>query len=482
MATIEREELWRDETFAFLRPESKRRPMMYGEYNNRQEAIPQRNYTDDDYQYRRNDYCDEHQRFDAEDDFYETRVSLHRRSHETPNGFDYENFVERRQNPSRASANGRQANGINGNQRSSVPDNYKVTYCKNMPNCPFGEKCTFAHSASELRHRTMPPVPKDYKKILCRDWPNNCVFGERCKYFHPYEIDPYNMQSTATSTKNIFTYTGPQRSTDSTMSSNSAQNRNTNMSILSQLTQREDNNDDDDEEEEEVFRRSRSPSIISVTPSPVESIRSASPHNFNVDREEYEPVEELEAPRTRSPIPMPPPEQTKPKDPPNQSFSSSAVDNWSDEERSSSSGLSELKEAAEVELPPYSLMQSKLKGKIHESASSCVPLTTAESKSTFNGSLSSSAESEIADESPGFESDVDDSTCSQNSTNERLVLTPQVRRSRSVRTAALISNSRAHANRSYYVAVVVLIVSFLLLFYFVDPNTSTSPRSIDDEI
>ncbi|KAI6197843.1 hypothetical protein M3Y94_01273400 [Aphelenchoides besseyi] len=450
---------------------------MYGEYTNHQESIPQRNYTDDDYSYRRHDYRDDHRRFEVEDDFYEPLVS--RRSRETSSGFDYENFVERRQNLSRTLANGRPTNGINGNQRTSLPDNYKVTYCKNVPNCPFGEKCTFAHSASELRHRTLPPAPKDYKKIMCRDWPNNCVFGERCKYFHPYEIDPYNPRSETTSTRNTFTYTSPQRSTSSTTSSNSLQHKNSSTSILSQLTQRDDDNED---EEEVEFRRTRSPSIISVTPSPVESIRSASPQNWNVDREDYEPLDELEAPRARSPIPMPAPEQTKTEEPPNQWISSAEADAWSEEERSASPEISELQEAAEVELPPYPLMQTKSKRKTNESTSSCVPVTTVESDPISNGSLASSPESELADESSGFESDADASTCSQNSTSDHLVSTPQVRRSRSARTAALILNSRPHSNQSYYIAVVMLIVGLLLLFYFGIPNTPTATRSIEDEI
>lgn len=50
--------------------------------------------------------------------------------------------------------------------------------------CPYGEKCSFAHGAHELRGKLL--VPPRYKTVRCRDFHHEgfCQYGPRCQFIH----------------------------------------------------------------------------------------------------------------------------------------------------------------------------------------------------------------------------------------------------------------------------------------------------------
>ncbi|KAL1919487.1 uncharacterized protein VTP21DRAFT_2180 [Calcarisporiella thermophila] len=72
---------------------------------------------------------------------------------------------------------------------------YRTEMCRTMMekgNCPYGNKCEYAHSQSELR-----PIyrPWNYKTKQCRTFheKGHCPYGKRCHYLHtggPEEIPP----------------------------------------------------------------------------------------------------------------------------------------------------------------------------------------------------------------------------------------------------------------------------------------------------
>lgn len=63
---------------------------------------------------------------------------------------------------------------------------YKTELCnkwKIWGNCPYGDKCTFAHGRQELRPRLRH---EKYKTRLCMAWVNGyCKYGARCTFIHP---------------------------------------------------------------------------------------------------------------------------------------------------------------------------------------------------------------------------------------------------------------------------------------------------------
>ena len=62
---------------------------------------------------------------------------------------------------------------------------YKTEICKKIKEngyCPYGNKCQFAHSESELR--SFQPK-KSYKTVICKNYKNGyCAYGNRCAFAH----------------------------------------------------------------------------------------------------------------------------------------------------------------------------------------------------------------------------------------------------------------------------------------------------------
>lgn len=71
----------------------------------------------------------------------------------------------------------------------STPDihKFRTEMCKNFEqsgHCPFGDRCSFAHSKNQIMVRTDLPV--NYKTKLCRKYQLNgsCPYGSRCQFKH----------------------------------------------------------------------------------------------------------------------------------------------------------------------------------------------------------------------------------------------------------------------------------------------------------
>ena len=52
--------------------------------------------------------------------------------------------------------------------------------------CEYGDKCSFAHGADELRRRTEVPRCKNYKSLPCQGWIacGVCPYGTNCQFSH----------------------------------------------------------------------------------------------------------------------------------------------------------------------------------------------------------------------------------------------------------------------------------------------------------
>ena len=63
---------------------------------------------------------------------------------------------------------------------------YKTEICKkfqSIGNCPYGDKCRFAHGKQEL---LIMPKGKNYKKIPCKTFfkKGYCSYGSKCNFQH----------------------------------------------------------------------------------------------------------------------------------------------------------------------------------------------------------------------------------------------------------------------------------------------------------
>ena len=75
-------------------------------------------------------------------------------------------------------------------EKNIIDQKYKTEICKkfqSIGNCPYGNKCRFAHGEQEL---IMKPKGKNYKKIPCKSFfeKGYCPYGSRCNFRH-YEKD-----------------------------------------------------------------------------------------------------------------------------------------------------------------------------------------------------------------------------------------------------------------------------------------------------
>jgi len=71
--------------------------------------------------------------------------------------------------------------------KHSVPSLYKTRLCRTFMergNCPYGEKCDFAHGTKDLSY-DITKHPK-YRTKLCRSFQDtgNCIYGDRCCFSH----------------------------------------------------------------------------------------------------------------------------------------------------------------------------------------------------------------------------------------------------------------------------------------------------------
>ena len=71
-------------------------------------------------------------------------------------------------------------------EENKVDPKYKTEICKkfqSIGNCPYGNKCRFAHGEQEL---IMKPKGKNYKKIPCKSFfeKGYCPYGSRCHFRH----------------------------------------------------------------------------------------------------------------------------------------------------------------------------------------------------------------------------------------------------------------------------------------------------------
>lgn len=73
-------------------------------------------------------------------------------------------------------------NNINDKEENNK---YKTKLCINYKDCPYGNKCTFAH---------------DLKDIKCVNW-TSC-FNEKCKYYHPVHWNAYDNKKECNVCKN----------------------------------------------------------------------------------------------------------------------------------------------------------------------------------------------------------------------------------------------------------------------------------------
>ena len=68
---------------------------------------------------------------------------------------------------------------------------FKTELCRNweLGQCPFGQKCTFAHGPNELRQKTHVAV--NYKTKKCRQFFQKgfCSYGQRCQFLHVENAD-----------------------------------------------------------------------------------------------------------------------------------------------------------------------------------------------------------------------------------------------------------------------------------------------------
>ena len=60
---------------------------------------------------------------------------------------------------------------------------YKTEMCNKLPDCPYGNKCTFAHTEEELRSVDRGPA---YKTVRCKNYERtgSCSYGHRCRFIH----------------------------------------------------------------------------------------------------------------------------------------------------------------------------------------------------------------------------------------------------------------------------------------------------------
>jgi hypothetical protein len=63
----------------------------------------------------------------------------------------------------------------------------KTELCKTYElglQCPYGDKCSFAHGSSELRVKLLVPI--NYKTVKCRQFHEEmyCHYGPRCQFLH----------------------------------------------------------------------------------------------------------------------------------------------------------------------------------------------------------------------------------------------------------------------------------------------------------
>ena len=71
-------------------------------------------------------------------------------------------------------------------KENKIDPKYKTEICKkfqSIGNCPYGNKCRFAHGEQEL---IMKPKGKNYKKIHCKSsfQKGYCPYGSRCNFRH----------------------------------------------------------------------------------------------------------------------------------------------------------------------------------------------------------------------------------------------------------------------------------------------------------
>jgi len=86
----------------------------------------------------------------------------------------------------------RQSTTHDGATTPVVPGRYKTELCRSYEesggSCRYGEKCQFAHGASELRSVDRHPR---YKTELCRTFHTRgfCAYGPRCHFIHNIDED-----------------------------------------------------------------------------------------------------------------------------------------------------------------------------------------------------------------------------------------------------------------------------------------------------
>ena len=66
---------------------------------------------------------------------------------------------------------------------------YKTQMCKNLNNCKYGKKCSFAHDRSQLRTTVTNAHQlgwEQYQTKICRNYQKGiCKFGDKCTFSHP---------------------------------------------------------------------------------------------------------------------------------------------------------------------------------------------------------------------------------------------------------------------------------------------------------
>lgn len=65
---------------------------------------------------------------------------------------------------------------------------YKTEFChtyQETDNCPYGNKCRFAHGPKELQNSDSEK-PSSYKTVRCRNFweKGDCRYGKRCRFVH----------------------------------------------------------------------------------------------------------------------------------------------------------------------------------------------------------------------------------------------------------------------------------------------------------
>ena len=76
--------------------------------------------------------------------------------------------------------------------------------------CPYTEKCSFAHGPHELKSKTL--VPTNYKTVKCKQYieAGYCQFGPRCQFLHK-EDEAFNKLTRPTYLQMLNIQNAPQK-------------------------------------------------------------------------------------------------------------------------------------------------------------------------------------------------------------------------------------------------------------------------------